>query len=211
MIISSSDIKEYNSRYRATLINSLAGFKQVALIGTQSENGQTNLAIFSSLIHIGANPPLWGLIFRPNTVQRDTLSNILATQYYTINYVSSSFFKQAHQTSAKYPSTVSEFESVGLKPEYIQGFEAPFVEEGIVKIAMKLEQTIPIPLNETILLIGSLQFIEINENMVKIDGFVDLSQEETLLSSGLDAYYSSKKLGRLKYAKVDELPGFLDL
>jgi hypothetical protein len=33
------------------------------------------------------------------------------------------------------------------------------------------------------------------------DGFVDLSQAEVLISQGLDAYFVSKAVGRLGYAK----------
>ena len=44
-------------RKRIALINSLSGFKSLNLIGTINNQGQTNLAIFNSVVHIGANPP----------------------------------------------------------------------------------------------------------------------------------------------------------
>jgi hypothetical protein len=66
---------------------------------------------------------------------------------------------------------------------------------------MKLEETIPIQLNGTILIIGSIQQIEIDNKFVEQDGFVDLSQAEVLISQGLDAYFVSKAVGRLGYAK----------
>ena len=61
---SREEIDQMTQRYRATFINSLGGFKSVVLIGTKDKNGQENLSIVSSLFHIGANPPLCGLIFR---------------------------------------------------------------------------------------------------------------------------------------------------
>ncbi|MFN6039875.1 MAG: flavin oxidoreductase, partial [Bacteroidota bacterium] len=70
------DILSFEQRYRATFINSIGGFKSVALIGTKNSSGQTNLAIFNSLVHIGANPPLLGFIVRPDSVERHTLENI---------------------------------------------------------------------------------------------------------------------------------------
>jgi hypothetical protein len=66
---------------------------------------------------------------------------------------------------------------------------------------MKLEDTITIPLNGTILIIGSIQQIEIDNKLVGQDGFVNLSQAEVLISQGLDAYFVSKAVGRLGYAK----------
>ena len=101
MIIDKDTLGRYESRYRARLINSLAGVRQAMLIGTRSKDGVSNLAIFNSLIHLGANPPLWGFICRPDTVQRDTLTNILETNQYTINYVVTADYEKAHQTSAK--------------------------------------------------------------------------------------------------------------
>ena len=82
MILDSEILQAQDSRYRATLINSLAGVKQAFLIGSKSSSGHSNLAIFNSLIHIGANPPLWGFLCRPDTVKRDTLQNILETGEY---------------------------------------------------------------------------------------------------------------------------------
>lgn len=206
MIIDKAILSEYDSRYRATFINSLAGLKQAILIGTKSKDGYSNLAIFNSLIHIGASPALWGLIFRPNTVRRDTLTNILDSNFYTINYVSVKDYKKAHQTSAKYDKLVSEFDTCGFTEYYHPNFDYPFVAEAPIKVAMKLEQKIDISINSTILIIGSIQHIEIDENIVSSDGFVDLEQANILTCSGLDAYYEAHLIERLTYARTDKLP-----
>jgi flavin reductase (DIM6/NTAB) family NADH-FMN oxidoreductase RutF len=84
MIIRKQEIEQLEKRYRTTFINSLAGFRQAVLVGTKSLDGSTNLAIFNSLIHLGASPALFGLISRPDTVQRDTLQNIIKTKEYTL-------------------------------------------------------------------------------------------------------------------------------
>lgn len=200
MIIDKETLNQYESRYRALLINSLAGVKQAVLIGTKSKDGYSNLAIFNSLIHIGANPPLWGLLCRPDVVRRDTLNNILDTNQYTINYVDVRDFEKAHQTAAKYDASVSEFEAVGLTESYLSDFDAPFVAEAPIKVAMKLEQKMDITINNTILLIGSIQFIEIDEEIISSDGFVALDQASTLACAGTDAYYATRLIGRLRYA-----------
>ncbi len=189
------------SRQRATLINSLAGIKQAVLVGTSSPEGRTNLAIFNSLIHIGANPPMYGLLFRPDTVRRDTLSNILGSGNYTLNYVRSADYKKAHQTSAKYDENTSEFQACGFEEERSHNNEAPFVKDAIVKIRMKFESRTDIPLNGTILIIGSIQEIIIDDSLVGDDGFVSLFKADPLLCSGLDAYYRAEFIGREKYAE----------
>lgn len=201
MIINKENLAQFESRYRATLINSLAGVKQAILIGTKSKNGFTNLAIFNSLIHLGANMPLWGFIFRPNTVKRDTLNNILQTQYYTVNFIKTSDYKKAHQTAAKYNETVSEFETCGFQEMYHPNFDVPFVAQSPIKIAMKFEQKIDIAINQTILIIGSIQHIDIDENIIAPDGFVALDKANTLACAGLDAYYKTHLIDRLAYAQ----------
>lgn len=203
MILQKNDIELFEQRYRTAFVNSLAGFRQAVLVGTKSIEGYSNLAIFNSLLHLGANPALLGLINRPDSVQRDTLQNIKDTNEYTLNYVSSKLYQKAHQTSARYEKGVSEFEKVGLSEEYYNSFTAPFVAEAIVKIAMKLEDIIPIPINGTILIIGSIQQVTIDEQIVKQDGFVDLDSASVLISQGLDAYFTTSMVGRIAYAKPD--------
>lgn len=201
MIFKKDDIEQFEQRYRTAFVNSLAGFRQAVLIGTKSVDGDTNLAIFNSLIHLGANPALFGLINRPDSVERHTLQNIIDTKEYTLNYVGAVYYKKAHQTSARYAKVISEFDEVGFKEIYHPFCKAPFVEEAIVKIAMKLEDIIPIPLNGTVLIIGSIMQVEMDASMIGPDGFIELSEAEILISQGLDAYFVSKKLGRLPYAK----------
>ncbi len=201
MIIRKADIEQSEQLYRTSFINSLAGFRQAVLVGTRSVDGYTNLAIFNSLIHLGANPALFGLVNRPGNVQRDTLQNILDTKEYTLNYIQAKHYKKAHQTSARYDRSISEFVKTGFKEFYQPCSHAPFVEEALVKIAMKFEEKIDIPLNGTVLIIGSIIQVEIEAELVGPDGFVALSEAEILISQGLDGYFISKEIGRLAYAK----------
>lgn len=209
MIIDASQLSQFESRYRATLINSLAGIKQAFLIGTTSSDGISNVAIFNSLIHIGANPPLWGFVCRPDTVQRDTLRNIQETGNYTFNFVHQDDVEKAHQTSAKYSSETSEFEACGLHESFLSNFPAPFVIESPIKIGMKFEEKIDIAINGTLLIIGSIQFIDLQEEWLSSDGFVDLAKAKTLTCAGLDAYFENHLLQRLSYAKPEKWPSKL--
>ena len=88
MTYSEESLKTLNKIYRLNLINSITGYKPANLIGTKSKNGVTNLAIFSSVIHLGSNPALIGIVTRPNTVPRHTYKNIIDTKYFTINHIS---------------------------------------------------------------------------------------------------------------------------
>ena len=200
-IYTSAEIESWERFYRANFINSLTGFKSVNLIGTVNKSGQTNLGIFSSIIHIGSNPPLVGYINRPIKAAPHTLDNIQATGVYTLNHIQPNFIKQAHQTSAKYDTAISEFEEVGLTPQYIKDIAAPFVKESKVKYALSLEQIIPIELNDTFLVIGKIISVQIENDLITHDGFIQLDKADSVCSNGLDAYYSSAFLERYTYAK----------
>lgn len=190
------------SRYRAKFINSLSGFKSVNLIGTQDLNEQSNLAIFSSVVHLGASPALVGFVMRPDNGARHTLNNIINTTQYTINQVSTDFYHGAHQTSARYTQEQSEFIQSGLSTEYIDGVIAPFVKESRLRYAVTLKEIIPITFNNTQFIIGEITHVICDESAIKDDGYIDIEALETVAVSGLDSYHTSKRLSRLSYAKT---------
>lgn len=198
-----SDIESWERFYRANFINTLTGFKSVNLIGTVNELGQTNLAIFSSIVHIGSNPPLVGYINRPVKAAQHTLANIQASGVYTINHIHPSFVEQAHQTSAKYAAGISEFEEVGLTPEFRENISAPFVKESSIKYALTLQQIIPIELNDTFLVIGKIIAIQVDNNVVSEDGFLQLDKAASICSNGIDGYYTTELIKRYSYVKFD--------
>jgi flavin reductase (DIM6/NTAB) family NADH-FMN oxidoreductase RutF len=193
-------------RFRANLINSLPGAKALALVGTRSREGQENLAVFNSVFHVGANPAMLGLIFRPDSVDRHTLSNIRETGVYTLNQVSAGMTEAAHQTSARYPAGVSEFVATGLQPFYYPAFEAPAVLESRVRLGLELAEEIPVRSNGTILIIGRVVWLELPDAAVGADGFADPLETGTVSVCGLDAYYALQPLGRYAYAKPDLPP-----
>ena len=200
--ITASDLIQMEQRKRAHLINSVGGFKSVCLIGTIDLKGQTNLAIFSSIVHIGANPPLISFIMRPDSVERHTLANILETGSYTINHLNASIYKQAHQSSARYAKEVSEFDATGLSTEYKGNCKAPFVKESNVQLELDFKQRIDLTINNTIMIIGEIKNIYFPEGCMQEDGFLDIEKAGTITCSGLDSYHLSKSLARLPYAKV---------
>jgi flavin reductase (DIM6/NTAB) family NADH-FMN oxidoreductase RutF len=203
---SHSDILNLEQRFRAAFINSITGFKSLCLIGTKDNVGQTNLAVFSSLVHLGSHPPYFGFIVRPDSVDRHTLENILNTKYYTINHVNERFYQKAHQTAARYPKTISEFEAVGLNEAYLDDFFAPYVEESTIKVGAEFRERVDIALNQTILIIGEIQHVYFPEIAIASDGFLDLEKAGTITCNGLDSYHKTQKIARLSYAKPDKAP-----
>jgi flavin reductase (DIM6/NTAB) family NADH-FMN oxidoreductase RutF len=201
----SPDISQLDRIFRINLINSISGFKSANLIGTRSSDGLTNLAIFSSVIHIGANPPLLGFIMRPPTVPRDTYENIRDTGQFTINHIHSSFIKRAHYTSAKFDKETSEFEACGLTEEYFEAFKAPYVGESQIKIGLDLEEIVPIQTNGTLLIIGRIQHIFLPQEAIRENGIVNLAFVDDVCISGLQTYHEVSEIGSFPYAKAKDI------
>ena len=209
MHLTRADIQAEERIKRLNIINSISGIKPANLVGTIDGKGQTNLAIFSSAFHLGSNPALVGMILRPDhEVRRHTWENIKETGYYTLNHVHESFIQQAHYTSAKFEKEESEFAGVGLTEQYVEGFVAPLVAESKVKMGLKFEQSVPIEMNGTIMIIGSVEHLLIPDDAVDERGHLDLSQLGGVGISGLNSYYKLEKMAKFPYARKSELPDF---
>ena len=202
--VSYDEIMNMEKQERVHFANSLGGFKSVGLIGTQNNKNQTNLAIVDSILHIGSNPPLFGIVFRPGVVERHTLENILETGFYTINHLHEKIHKQAHQTSERYYRDYSEFNETVLIPEYKNDFFAPFVKESNVKLALAFKEKITLSINNTVLIIGEVKEVFFPEDCLKKDGFLDIEKAASLTCSGLDSYHKTTRISRLSYAKANK-------
>jgi len=207
-----SRIKELNRITRLKLMNSITGIKSANLIGTISETGYTNLAIFSSVVHLGSDPALIGFVMRPNKdVKRDTLNNILETKQFTINHVHSTFVEKAHYTSLNFNQDQSEFDYCNLKSFYIDNYLPPFVKESKVKIGLKLNEIIPIKSNGCKFIIGEVEHILIDDSIDLMDeGALNLENSISVGVGGLNSYYSMNKIAQLPYPRLSTPPAFLN-
>lgn len=184
MKITKENILVFEKLYRTNFVNSLSGFKSANLIGTISKEGKTNLAIFSSVIHVGANPPAIGFLMRPVSVERHTYKNIKETNYFTINHINKNIFKKAHQTSARYDKDISEFDECGLTPEYSDTIKAPYVKESKIKIGCRFVEEHEIKFNGTIFIVGEILEVILPDDIVGEDGFLISKKPEQLPSAG---------------------------
>lgn len=208
MQLTKEELDHIDRKYRLNLINSISGIKPANLIATKSVDDQENVAIFSSVVHLGSSPAQLGFIMRPQTeIPRDTYPNIMETGYYTINHVSESFIKKAHFTSAKLGRGESEFDRMKLQQEYIGDFFAPFVKESPVKIGMKHLESIPLP-NGCIFVIGSVELIVMQDDIINSLGQLDLSSYMGVGISGLNTYYGLNMLDSFPYVRENEIPEF---
>ncbi len=187
--------------YRINLVNSSSGFKSANLIATKSKEGISNVAVFSSVIHLGSNPPLLGFVTRPTTVPRNTYKNIKETGHYTINHVYDDIIEDAHHCSAKYDASVSEFSMTALQEDYDHACKAPFVKGAPVQLHMQFREEHHFKINGTIMIIGEIMGMYIKEELLKEDGFIDLAEGNITAINGLDGYTIPQLKTRLPYQR----------
>lgn len=194
-------IENLNHIYKINLINSCSGYKSANLIGTKSVNGIENVAVFSSVTHIGSSPAMLGFFLRPTTVIRNTYENLKKSGFYTINHIHKSILEDAHHTSAKYDADISEFDVTSLSSEYKNGFQAPFVKHAPIQMAMEFVAEYEIKANNTILVIGKIIGLYINDLLIEDDGFVNLSKGNIAAINGLDGYAVPENNTRFGYQR----------
>jgi flavin reductase (DIM6/NTAB) family NADH-FMN oxidoreductase RutF len=187
--------------YRMNLINSLSGYKQPFLVGTIDGRNRTNLGLFNSLVHIGAQPARLGFFIRPLTVPRHTYHNIIERKKFTINLVPEAFIDPSHQASADYPWGVSEFEKTGLTPYFSASHIAPYVEEATIRIGLELEEEQKLACNGNILIVGKVVEIYVPENGIFPNGSIDIIGQKTAGVIGLDTYFTTEFKKILPYAR----------
>ena len=199
---SRTDIDQMDKIFRLNLINSCTGFKSANLLGTKSLNGVSNVAVFSSITHLGSNPPLIGFILRPTSVPRDTYRNIKDTGVFTVNHIYSDIIEDAHHTSAKYPDEVSEFTKTGLEEEFLGDFPAPFVKGAKIRLGCRFLNEYVIKENDTLLLVSAIEHVFVADlDIQQDDGWLKLENANTVAINGLDGYATTKLLDRFAYAR----------
>lgn len=185
-----ADLDAMDRERRARLINCLPGYKSAMLVGTCDADRLTNLAIISSHFHLGSAPPLLAMILRPDTgrSERHTLDNLLATQCWTLNAFTLDEAAQAHQTSAPYPKTESEFDACGFSEEWKPDCPAPFVAGSPLQVACRLREHRRLEINGTHLIIGGVEALHFPSDALRLDGALSLDRMGLAAISGLDTY-----------------------
>ena len=206
---SEKDILQMPKVKRLNIINSITGIKPANLISTIDERNRHNLAIFSSVVHLGSNPALIGFILRPQEkIRRHTYENILENGYYTINHLPNHKTLEGHYTSAKFDKETSEYDVCHFTPEFQHEFPVPYVKESFLKMGLKHVESIPIKYNGTVMIVGKILQVYVAKSSLSEEGYINLEEAKSVGISGLNTYYDLKKIASYPYARPHELPHF---
>lgn len=197
------DIDKMDKVKRLNLINSCTGYKSANLIVTKSSLDVVNVAVFSSVTHIGSNPPMISFITRPLTVKRDTYNNLKENPFFTVNHITENIISDAHHTSASYNENISEFDKTNLEKEYKETIEIPFVKDSPIQLLCKYVNEYHIVENDTVLIIATIENLFFEEDLLHKDYWLQLDRAKVVTVNGLDGYALPLLIDRYAYARPD--------
>lgn len=201
---SAKDLQEMDKIYRRNLVNSATGYKSASLVATVSEAGISNVAVFNSVFHLGSNPPMLGLVLRPETVPANIYQSMSATGSFTVNHIQRNMIEQAHQTVEQPDKDISGFEQSGLEEEFLDGFPAPYVRQSSIKLGCKYVNEYTINENDARIIVAAVEHIYFEEGIEMPDGWLRLEDAGSVVLNGLDGYALPELLDRFRYARPGE-------
>ena len=198
-------IEQMDKIQRLNFINSCTGYKSANLIATISNSGKSNVAVFSSVTHIGSDPALIGFIIRPSVTPRNTYANIKEYGYFTVNHIYSDIIAEAHQSSANYGPDESEFDHTNLEAVYHGGCPISFVKGSPVKLLCKYSSEYLIKENGCMHIIASIEAIFYEEELLDKEHHLQLDKGKVVTISGLKSYALPQVLKEFPKALVPKV------
>jgi len=170
--------------------------RPIAWVSSLSAQGVANLAPFSFFNGVGANPPavMFSPVNRRDGSRKDTILNIEATREFVINIVPEALAAVMNQTSAEYPSEISEFAACHLTQVPSRIVKPPRLQESPVHFECVLHQIVRVgdgPLSANIV-IGRVVMIHANDDVLDPAGQIDPDRVQTVGRMGAILYSRTK-------------------
>ena len=108
-----------------------------------------------------------------------------------------------HRKSINEP-TIELSSSLEEKFEVVE--DQDLLKESEIKIGLSFEEKHHLKINGTTIVIGRIKVIQIPDNVVSGDGFVNLQSAKSVAGIGLDGYFFENQITRFSYAKAETPP-----
>lgn len=174
--------------------------RPIGWISTISASGVANIAPFSYFNAVADHPPI--VIFAPNGPRpggghKDTLANILATNEFVVNMVTSELCERMNLTSAHFGPEIDEFAMAGLTPAPCRVVKPPRLLESPVNLECRFLHALRLPTTkppmENNVVFGQVVGIHIADELI-VDGMIDMQR-----------YAPVARLGYMDYTRVDNV------
>ena len=177
--------------------------RPIGWISSISKNGVANLAPYSYFNAIADIPPQVMFCSNGNTVHgkyKDSLTNILSTKEFVVNFVTSDSRNQMNETSKEYEPDEDEFSVSNLKKKKSKLVNVPSLSISPVNLECKLIKTVKLKSNTqkpSTMVIGEVIGIFINNNFIK-NNKVDSVSMHYIARMGYSEYTSVSNKFNLK-------------
>lgn len=185
--------------------------RPIAFVSTINEDGINNLAPYSFFNAFSSNPPI--VVFSSNrrvsdNTTKDTLHNVRVSKECVVNVVPYNIVRQMSLASVEFPSTVSEFDKVGLTAEAGQTVAAPRVLESPVNMECKVVDIIELGTEGGAghLIICEVTLMAISEDVIH-DNRIDPNKLDLMGRMGRNYYVRASGAALMEiYQSVTEIP-----
>jgi flavin reductase (DIM6/NTAB) family NADH-FMN oxidoreductase RutF len=202
LLFDAEKIAGMDSTFRRNFMNTLSGPKPCWLMGSLNEHNQPNFGLFSNVVHLSAQPPCMGVVFRPLTVPRHSYHNLHTRGFVSLNLVTTSLLPQAHLFSANWPDDGSEIKHIGLETEWAPGnVTVPLAKKSPVQILVSPGESMILDVSKTVFQVLHIHWVRLHPELLSDDGLIDMPQADAIASLGLDAYLSVRAQARFVHAK----------
>ena len=167
--------------------------RPIGWISSVSKNGIANLAPYSYFNSVADEPPQVMFCSNGSTAYgkyKDSLSNILSTKEFVVNFVTSTLRNQMNISSKDFKPDEDEFFFSNLKKKKSKLVKAPSVKDSPVNLECKLVETIKLKSNSkktSIMVIGEVIGIYISNKFIK-NGRVDSVSMRYIARMGYSEY-----------------------
>lgn len=120
------------------LLTGLVVPRPIGWIGSVSATGHHNLAPYSFFNVVSAHPPTIMFSSDRSARLKDTLTNVLDTEEFTVNIVTEEVAEAMNVTAGEYGAEVDEFEVAGLIPVFGRVVSAPMVAEATARFECRV-------------------------------------------------------------------------
>ena len=167
--------------------------RPIGWISSISKRGIPNLAPYSYFNAVADEPPQVMFCSNGNSAYRkhkDSLSNILSTKEFVVNFATSKTRNAMNISSSNYKPDQDEFNATKLKKRKSKLVKAPSVNESPVNLECKLIRTIKLKTNSkklSTMVIGEIIGIYINNKFIK-NGRIDSVSMRYIARMGYTEY-----------------------
>lgn len=186
-----------NPKDNYRLLSSIVIPRPIAFVTTENEEGVINAAPFSFFNMLTSRPPLLAISVgrRNGQTVKDTGKNILSSKEFVVHIVDASFIEEVNQSSAEYPSHISEVEETSLTLIESSSVHVPGIKEAKIRMECRLHQVVPLGNDQEYscdLFIGEVVMIHVAN---------EIYREGKIIAENLEAI---SRLGGSDYAKIGE-------